>query len=1110
MISFWIWNIRGFNKQAKVDTVNKYITHNNIDVIALLEPRVRRVNTSSLYNKRFPGWEADFCYEDDLGKIWLLWKKDVPLKVIQKTSQLIHFSIDLPTAFSMTVVYASNDVRKRRMLFEDLLALQTAHLPWMTLGDYNAILNLAEASNTPSSFVGMDDFIDFVQRGRLVEHPAQGPDFTWTNNQDIPIARKLDRALINQEWQNVLKQSRVRVMPAVDSDHCALMVQIGEDINSLPKPFKFYSCWMKHPSFPDLLKEAWSKRFYGSPFSILYAKLRRLKGHLKKLNDKDFSNIQARVTNQREMLEKAKLAVFTCPSQLNMRVMKDSERRLADLVSNEECVLRLKSRVLWIQQGDCNSSFFARYVSERQTRNTIRQLLDSKGALTDDVKKMGNIAVDYYKNLLGVSTYMPDNFKTLVSKRVTAAQVDMLDADVTRREMKDALFSMASDKAPGPDGYSASFYKNCWETVGEDVLNAMEDFFRSGALHPSVNSTIITLIPKKSNAESIKDYRPISCCNTIYKALSKVLANRLCKVLPDLVSPSQTAFIKGRAISDNVILAHELLAKYGRKKASPRCALKIDLMKAFDSIEWSFVEHSLKAMDFPPRYVHWIMACFNSSRFSVNLNGSLIGYFPGGKGLRQGDPISPYLFVLAMQILEYLFEDAASKTLFQYHPQCRKVKLTHLCFADDLLVFTKGNTDAVVQVRAVLDKFQTISGLQFNPEKSDIYTAGVNRGEKDLMVAAAGFREGKLPLKYLGIPISAGKLSKPDCRVLVDKITARVKNWKAKLLNYAGKMQLIKSVVHGILQYWLSMFVIPAAVLNEIELICARFLWGKNEGQRVKVAWHNMAYPLAEGGLGFKELSGWNSANIMRHLWNLLIKSGSLWVAWIEAYRLKGRDVWSVNTATGSWHWRKILKLRQIARMFVTWDDEGDVLWNGSYLGKFKPSTIWDSIRPRLTVEPWAPILWKGLKIPKNSMITWLVLKDRISTLDKVAIWYAGVNQICPLCGDFDESRQHLFLDCDFSRKCYEVFFTGWARFGSWDNLVQFISKWHGKNPVDQVKSLVWCAVTSEVWRERCRRLYATKRLDEGSICAKIAEDVIACVSGHKDKNIMLCSIGLK
>lgn len=153
----------------------------------------------------------------------------------------------------------------------------------------------------------------------------------------------------------------------------------------------------------------------------------------------------------------------------------------------------------------------------------------------------------------------------------------------------------------------------------------------------------------------------------------------------------QTAFIEGRRIGDNILLAQELFHNYHRDRGTPRCAIKVDLMKAYDTVRWDFLLAVLKVVGFPPRMIQWIGECISTSRFSININGELCGFFSGGRGLRQGNPISPDLFSLVMGAFSGLMQNMVQNRQFKYHWRCRKEQISHLCFADDLLIFSKGD-----------------------------------------------------------------------------------------------------------------------------------------------------------------------------------------------------------------------------------------------------------------------------------------------------------------------------------------------------------------------------------------------------------------------------------
>ena len=165
------------------------------------------------------------------------------------------------------------------------------------------------------------------------------------------------------------------------------------------------------------------------------------------------------------------------------------------------------------------------------------------------------------------------------------------------------------------------------------------------------------------------------------------MANRMKQFMPTLVGNNQCAFIPRRSISDNILMAQELVRGYNRSSLSPRCAIKIDLQKAFDTLDWNFILEVLSAMKFPRQFIGWIRSCLTTSMFSLSINGGLVGFFKGIRGVRQGDPLSPYLFVIAINVLSKLLDAAAEYGVISYHPKCKKIKLTHLSFADDLLIF---------------------------------------------------------------------------------------------------------------------------------------------------------------------------------------------------------------------------------------------------------------------------------------------------------------------------------------------------------------------------------------------------------------------------------------
>ncbi|XP_074265385.1 uncharacterized protein LOC141587816 [Silene latifolia] len=310
-----------------------------------------------------------------------------------------------------------------------------------------------------------------------------------------------------------------------------------------------------------------------------------------------------------------------------------------------------------------------------------------------------------------------------------------LDNQVTISEIKAALHSIYRNKSPGMDGYTSGSFVDTWETTGQDFCDVVLEFFATSKMPRAANSTLVALIPKNQSPHSVTEFRPISCCTVYYKTVSKILANIMRGVLGGIIGLEQAAFIEGRELFDNSMLAHELAFKYHRSYITPRCILKVDIQKAFDSVNWSFIANCMVHFGFPAKFTQWILVCVTSSHFSISFNGSTEGFFPGKRGLRQGDPLSPYLFTMCMEVLSRLLRQLPSHSGFSYHPKCVKIKLTHLMFADDLLVFTRGDLPSIQAVDHCLNKVAALSGLRVNPMKSNLYFGGVSLQLKQHILA---------------------------------------------------------------------------------------------------------------------------------------------------------------------------------------------------------------------------------------------------------------------------------------------------------------------------------------------------------------------------------------
>ena len=262
-------------------------------------------------------------------------------------------------------------------------------------------------------------------------------------------------------------------------------------------------------------------------------------------------------------------------------------------------------------------------------RGYVAAISKEDGSLTCSTEEVASEFLLYFQRLLGSDSQVEhiDSHVLQCGEAISSNQASDLIKVVSSEEIKEALFSIGNDKSPGPDGYSALFFKRAWDIIGMQLCDAVKEFFSSGSLLKQINHTLIALVPKSSHANSVCDFRPISCCNVIYKVISKILALRLRPVLGGIIDPAQSAFMEGRSMIENIHLVQELLRKYNRKRISPRCLIKVDLRKAYDSVSWEFIAEVMTGLKFPDIFIGWVMECVTSPSYSIALNGGVWGMF---------------------------------------------------------------------------------------------------------------------------------------------------------------------------------------------------------------------------------------------------------------------------------------------------------------------------------------------------------------------------------------------------------------------------------------------------------------------------------------------------
>nr|GEW59701.1 hypothetical protein [Tanacetum cinerariifolium] len=1004
----------------------------------------------------------------------------IKIPIINQDDQTVHVRIWLKLErkeLFCSFVYAHNRYIQRRDLWKSLCIHKhyVRDRPWCILGDFNAALFLHDSSAGNFRIdISMREFKECVDEiGRPLRSCQMCVDeievmdiqnsrlhFTWSQKPKGKdgLLKKIDHIMVNLSFNDSFIGGHAIFKPYRISDHYPSILNIPTVTKLKPKPFKFYNLITCHERFNQVVMEGWSKQVSGFHMFCVAYKLKNLKMPLRKLRY-DKGNLHSNVNQLRDELDQVQTRLNLDPFNEDIR----QEEASVLAAFNEACLveenfLKQKAKIDWLKEGDSNSAYFHKAVKSRVSRSRIDVVTNADGGTQHD-------SYCFY-----------------------------------------ALFSMGNDKAPGLDGYTVAFFKDAWDIVADDFVAAVSEFFTNGKILKELNHTIIALIPKVSSPTRVNDYRPISCCNVMFKCISKIIANRIKECLKILVSSNQSTFVPGRSIADNILLTQELMHNYHVDRGLPRCAFKVDIQKAYDTVDWDFLSKVLSGFGFHSRMVGWIMECVTTTSFFISINGSLYGFFKSKRGLRQGDPLFPYLFTLIMEILTLMLQRGVRNApSFTYHRYCSKLELINLCFADDLFLFANGDVDSASVIKNALFKFKEASGLVPSLPKSTAYFCNVLNSTKIAILQILPFEEGRLPVKYLGVPLVSSRLIFRDCKGLIKKVQARVDDWKNKSLSTAGRLQLIRSVIGSM-------------------------------------------------GLGVRRLDLFNKALMVSHIWKLISLKDSLWVKWVHSYKLKGHNFWDMPLRGNmSWGWRKILQLRPFIRNFIwsrigdgaltsLWFDKWcalgplsniischdwyraglsmsskvrDVINNGDWswpvylldkysmlptitlsniddstpdqlewrndLGIRKPfsvDTVWLSIRPRFTKVNWCNIVWFASCIPRYAFNFWLVIKQRLKTQDKVARWDVSDSllTVCPLCELVSDSHEHLFFECPFSQQIWNHM-KSYAGLSSsspfFSHIMSIISPIaNRKSSRSTIAKLVMAASTYFIWQERNGRIF--------------------------------------
>ncbi|KAL2230766.1 UNVERIFIED_CONTAM: hypothetical protein Sindi_1671000 [Sesamum indicum] len=634
-------------------------------------------------------------------RIWIAWDDNLlDVDILDLGEQFIHCRITIKALHEsciITIAYGASEVIDRRTLWHTLgtLAPQCSNDPWLVGGDFNAVCDQNEVCGISGDIrIAMEEFNAGIQEAGLLQLPMQGEC----------------------------------LLPRT-SDHSPLVLH-GDSPQHNGGMFWFDNYLANSADFIPSVQNIWQHEVIGVPMYEVTRKLKALKQVFRQQR-RSKGDLTRNVQLAKDFLDEAQTLVSSDrQNELFLYLEHCCRMVYAKAAKTEQIMLQQRAKMQWMKDGDQCSRVFFRKIAHRKAARRILQINDEHG--------------NRRRTLVDINYLRP-----WARHIISTEEANHLLSPFSQEEVKLAVFDIAEDKAPGPDGYASRFYKAAWPVVGAEVTRA-----------------------------------------------------------------------------------------------------------AYDTVEWDFLIATLHLFGFPPSFTRWIEECVTMASFFIGLSGTPHGFFTGARGLRQGDPLSPYLFVLVMEVLHLGLSQLIEQDLrFTFHWKCEPARIFQLGFADDLILFCKADKDSVRTIKVGLARFAEWSGLRLNIQKSHLIISRSAQERKEQLLSIlgfqeghlpirylglplissrlsiSGFQEGHLPMRYLGLPLISSRLSISDCQPLLSKIETRIAGWEGMSLSYAGRVQIIKTVLSALSLYWASAFILPKAVIKEVEKRLRVFLWKALQAQ---------------------------------------------------------------------------------------------------------------------------------------------------------------------------------------------------------------------------------------------------------------------------------------
>ena len=778
---------------------------------------------------------------------------------------IIDIEID-DTRLTLASVYGPNNDDPDFFIkfINDIESIQNDHR--VIAGDWNLVLNLdvdkkggAYTTNHKSQeviklWMEETDMIDIWRHSNPNDF-----QFTWKRlNPNPGIFCRLDFFLTSFGLVNQIE--KCQILPGFKSDHSSPIIALSTLLNVRGKGFwKFNSSYIRDPDYVNLVKQTISDTVEinqeANPdllWDTIKCQIRGASVKFCSRKKKSKDNILHVLENKLTKLESVISQNYT--QEMEIRI-NETKEEIEKLIEDKTKGAILRSRAQWTEEGERPSKYFLNLEKRNSNNKTVSRLTLENGVVVSKTEEILEAQKQFYNKLYTSSIDADtrpafDNFvRNLNVPQLSEIQKGGLEGPVTEQEILQALKATKNGKSPGTDGFPAEFYKFFWSDIKEYYMASIRYAYNNGNLSFTQRQGIISLIPKKDRSPLLlKNWRPISLLNTDYKLVAKAIATRIKKVLPDLISSDQTGFISGRYIGENIIRLLNII-DYVDEEDIPALLISIDYEKAFDCVEWSFIEQTLSLFNFGHDIKKWVQILYKDINSCVINNGWSSEFFTLERGVRQGCPLSPYLFVICVEIMAISIRDNPDIKGIEINGSTQKISQ----FADDTTFMLLFCNQSFQELFTTLNRFQHISGLKINYEKTEILRIGSLKYSNAQIYTQKPLKWTLGPLTILGIQLSLQEdFLNINYTPLLKKIQFLTNIWESRDLTWLGKVTIVKTLLVSQLIYRFAILPTPSdEVLKCIDTMFFDFIWSKGKHFVSKVV---ICGPISEGGLNMVDV----------------------------------------------------------------------------------------------------------------------------------------------------------------------------------------------------------------------------------------------------------------